>query len=249
MIERDYFSHTIPGYGKVWDKLEAVGYCYQRRRREHRLEQLPRRHRDGRDPRHVHELRRPPREHHGQGLGPHRGRRLQGRRRQEDVDRPVRRQVRAAATPEADRQAHPEADRQADPEAHAEARRAKPTAKPAARSTPRPTPRPTPRKTATPEKATPEPPQADTGGRRDPRSARDRSARRWRTSSASTTASEPEPTDDDGSTDSTETAKPANPVDDTEGDGAVGMRVVDDGGTDGLLQSIVGGVAGLFFGG
>src|SRR4029079_10153281 len=29
MIVRDYFSHTIPGYGKVWDKLSAVGYCYK----------------------------------------------------------------------------------------------------------------------------------------------------------------------------------------------------------------------------
>jgi hypothetical protein len=29
MIERDYFSHTIPGYGKVWDKLQSVGYCYK----------------------------------------------------------------------------------------------------------------------------------------------------------------------------------------------------------------------------
>jgi uncharacterized protein YkwD len=29
MITRDYFSHTIPGYGKVWDKLHAVGYCYK----------------------------------------------------------------------------------------------------------------------------------------------------------------------------------------------------------------------------
>ena len=28
MIERDYFSHTIPGYGKVWDKLAAIDYCY-----------------------------------------------------------------------------------------------------------------------------------------------------------------------------------------------------------------------------
>ena len=28
MITRDYFSHTIPGYGKVWDKLHAIGYCY-----------------------------------------------------------------------------------------------------------------------------------------------------------------------------------------------------------------------------
>ena len=29
MITRDYFSHTIPGYGKVWDKLHAIGYCYK----------------------------------------------------------------------------------------------------------------------------------------------------------------------------------------------------------------------------
>jgi uncharacterized protein YkwD len=29
MIERNYFSHTIPGYGKVWDKLHAIGYCYK----------------------------------------------------------------------------------------------------------------------------------------------------------------------------------------------------------------------------
>jgi uncharacterized protein YkwD len=29
MIQRDYFSHTIPGYGKVWDKLHAIGYCYK----------------------------------------------------------------------------------------------------------------------------------------------------------------------------------------------------------------------------
>jgi uncharacterized protein YkwD len=28
MIERNYFSHAIPGYGKVWDKLDAVGLCY-----------------------------------------------------------------------------------------------------------------------------------------------------------------------------------------------------------------------------
>ena len=29
MIERNYFSHSIPGYGKVWDKLRAIGYCYK----------------------------------------------------------------------------------------------------------------------------------------------------------------------------------------------------------------------------
>jgi uncharacterized protein YkwD len=29
MIQRNYFSHSIPGYGKVWDKLHAIGYCYK----------------------------------------------------------------------------------------------------------------------------------------------------------------------------------------------------------------------------
>ena len=28
MIERDYFSHSIPGYGKVFNKLDETGYCY-----------------------------------------------------------------------------------------------------------------------------------------------------------------------------------------------------------------------------
>ena len=29
MIERDYFSHDIPGYGSVFKKLDAKGYCYK----------------------------------------------------------------------------------------------------------------------------------------------------------------------------------------------------------------------------
>jgi len=28
MIVRDYFSHSIPGYGKVFTKMSAVGFCY-----------------------------------------------------------------------------------------------------------------------------------------------------------------------------------------------------------------------------
>ena len=28
MIERDYFSHDIPGYGNVFKKLDSRGYCY-----------------------------------------------------------------------------------------------------------------------------------------------------------------------------------------------------------------------------
>jgi len=29
MIERNYFSHDIPGYGKVFKKLDSIGYCYK----------------------------------------------------------------------------------------------------------------------------------------------------------------------------------------------------------------------------
>ena len=29
MIERDYFSHTIPDYGNVFDKLSEVGFCFK----------------------------------------------------------------------------------------------------------------------------------------------------------------------------------------------------------------------------
>jgi uncharacterized protein YkwD len=29
MIERDYFSHRIPGYGSVFKKLDSKGYCYK----------------------------------------------------------------------------------------------------------------------------------------------------------------------------------------------------------------------------
>jgi uncharacterized protein YkwD len=29
MIDRDYFSHTIPGYGSVFKKLDSKGYCYK----------------------------------------------------------------------------------------------------------------------------------------------------------------------------------------------------------------------------
>ncbi len=29
MIVRDYFSHDIPGYGRVFKKLDSIGYCYK----------------------------------------------------------------------------------------------------------------------------------------------------------------------------------------------------------------------------
>jgi uncharacterized protein YkwD len=29
MIQNDYFSHDIPGYGQVFKKLDSIGYCYK----------------------------------------------------------------------------------------------------------------------------------------------------------------------------------------------------------------------------
>ena len=87
--------------------------------------------------------------------------------------------------------------------------------------------------------------QADPGGRRDGsthhRAHRSIDERELRPEST------PVPFDD-GSTDSNDTPS-QDPGDGTAGDGAVGMRVLDDGRTDGLLQSIVGGVTGFFLGG
>jgi hypothetical protein len=49
--------------------------------------------------------------------------------------------------------------------------------------------------------------------------------------------------------DTTNATPSDRPVEGTGLDGAVGMRVVDRGATDGLLETIVGGVTGFFFGG
>ena len=52
MITRNYFSHNIPPGGyNVFQVLDTEGLLLRDRRREHRLEQLPRRHRDRRRPR------------------------------------------------------------------------------------------------------------------------------------------------------------------------------------------------------
>ena len=113
MITRDYFSHDIPGYGKVWDKLAAIHYCYNLGGENIGWNNYP-------DDLATAAIQsafmaspEPQGEHPGQGLGRHRHRRLQGRGRPKDVDGPVRRQVRV------DDDRHPQADPQADPEADA----------------------------------------------------------------------------------------------------------------------------------
>ena len=230
MITRDYFSHSIPGYGKVWDKLHAISYCYKVARREHRLEQLPRRHRDSRDPGHVHGLRRAtaPTSWARAGItsasAPTRARTA---RRCGRCCSPTSAGPRHRSRPEADRGSRL-------PSRTGPGRRREPTA--------RPTPKPTPRQ----RRARDDPEHRPRSRRRDAGPAtRGHGPDRRRRSSPHRDPTRavrrrldrhhrhPQP----------------GPGDDTAGDGTVGMRVVDDGGTDGLLQSIVGGVTGLFFGG
>ena len=150
MIERDYFSHSIPGYGKVWDKLHAIGYCYKVAGENIGWNNYP----DDIATAAIHKMFMGSSGHRANILGKawdvDRHRRLQGPDRQEDVDRPVRRQVRhhldrAQADRQADRQA--EADGRPRGRPLGRRRRPRPTPKPAkadARSRPRPRRRPTP---------------------------------------------------------------------------------------------------------
>ena len=113
-----------PGLRLGLQEARFEGLLLQGRGREHRLEHEPRRRGHRRHPPDVHGLLRPPSQRARQGLGRHRDRCLQGRRRQEDVDRPVRRQVRLErpeGDPEADAQAEAEGDPPADPQAHPQA--------------------------------------------------------------------------------------------------------------------------------
>ena len=127
-------GHDRPGLLQPHDpghELQRVphprheGLLLPDRRREHRLEQLPRRRRHEHDPAPVHGVARPPLEHPRQGLGRGRDRRLQRPGRPEDVDRHLRRSVRldlAQADPQAHAEAaegHGEAASDRDPEAEA----------------------------------------------------------------------------------------------------------------------------------
>ena len=239
MIDRDYFSHTIPGYGKVWDKLAAIGYCYHVGWREHRLEQLPRRPRHGRDP--DRSFMGSP-DHKANilgtawdviGIGAYKG---SDGKKMWTVLFADKCGSTTSATP-------------------------KPTAKP----TPRPTPR-TDRRTDDPPAPADPTPRATTQaaatladargrpGRRRPSRHRDRRRRR--------TSRPPDPTaaPGDGSSDRSDPrrsrAPPPTPTPTATPSGESApatapsaMRVIDRGATDGLLETIVGGVAGFFFGG
>jgi uncharacterized protein YkwD len=221
MIERDYFSHSIPGYGKVWDKLSAVGYCYKLGGENIGWNNYPDDiatgaiHQSFMDsPGHRENILGKAWDHIG--IGAYKG--PTGKKMWTVLFADKCGSTAPKATP-------------------------KPTPKPTRKATPRPTPRPTPKPTRKPAaaptqrtvqlQATPEP------------------------TPALTPAPEPTPFFDDSDPatspgDATPIPTPSpslDPRNTTAGGSTAGMRVVDDGRADGLLQSIVGGVVGSFFGG
>ena len=219
MIDRDYFSHNIPGYGKVLDKLDAIGYCYKVAGENIGWNNYPDDVATAADPPDVHGLVRPPRQHPGQGLGRH-------RRSAPTRARPARRCGPSCSPTSAARPRPRPSRRRSRPPSPSRRRRPRPTARRRRRRDRRPsrakaTPEPTP--APTPDRPRPTPPIA--GDDLIPGDAPD---------------TEP----------SRRTPRSTRPTTATDGfDGAVGMRVVDRTSTDGLLETIVGGVTGFFFGG
>ena len=219
MIQRDYFSHSIPGYGKVWDKLRAIGYCYKVGGENIGWNNYP----DDIATAAIHKMFMDSSGHRANimgrawdviGVGAYKG--------------PTGKKMwtvlfadKCGATSTAPKPTP------------------RPTAKPKPRTTPRPTtrpkatPRPTPKpaKTATPETT----PAIELAPTTEPTPPLDP----W-----DLPGDEPvtEPTDEPGVVQPTD-----DPSDGF--DGAVGMRVQDRTSTDGLLSTIVGGVTGYFFGG
>ena len=221
MIQRDYFSHSIPGYGKVWDKLHAIGYCYKVGGENIGWNNYP----DDIATAAIHKMFMDSAGHRANimgrawdviGVGAYKG--------------PTGKKMwtvlfadKCGATSTAPKPT------------------AKPTPRPTHRATPRPTTRPkaTPRPTAKPKPAktaTPETtPALELAPTAEPTPPLD---------PYYLPSDEPvtEPTDEP------EVDQP--PDDPSDGfDGAVGMRVQDRTSTDGLLSTIVGGVTGYFFGG
>jgi uncharacterized protein YkwD len=207
MIVRDYFSHTIPGYGKVWDKLQEVGYCYKVAGENIGWNNYP----DDIATAAIHDMFMNSEGHRANilgktwdviGIGAYKG--PTGKKMWTVLFADKCGTTSPPATPK--------------PTKPVPKSTPKPTAK-AVKATPRPTPRPA--TVATPQPSPEVFPEAtppfSSGDLLDP-----------------SLGPEPEPT-------ATPSEEPL--------DGAVGMRVVDRDTTDGLLGTIVGGVAGFFFGG
>ena len=212
MIDRNYFSHDIPGYGKVWDKLNAIGYCYIVAGENIGWNNYP----DDLATAAIQQSFMNSPGHRANilgkawdviGIGAYKGPTGKKMWTVLFADKCGGTSTAPKPTPKPTPKPRPRAT-------------PRPTPRPAvARATPRPTPQPTP--VVTPE-PTPFP-----------------------------EATDPIPTDDLTPADITQPSDtPEPPSSPAPPDAApVGLRVVDRTSTDGLLGTIVGGVAGFFFGG
>ncbi len=215
MIDRNYFSHSIPGYGKVWDKLNAIGYCYNVAGENIGWNNYP----DDIATGAIQQAFMDSAGHRANimgktwdviGIGAYKG--PTGKKMWTVLFADKCGSTAPKPTPK------PTTRPKATP---------RPTPKPAPKATPRPTPKPavTPQLTPAP---TPELGPESTG------------------SLAGDNLIFP-----NGSAPAASDAAPSEPTSTPPGDleQAVGLRVVDRQSTDGLLGTIVGGVAGFFFGG
>ena len=218
MIDRDYFSHTIPGYGKVWDKLHDIGYCYKVAGENIGWNNYP----DDVATAAVHSAFMDSSGHRANilgktwdvvGIGAYKG--------------PTGKKMWTVIF----------ADKCGSTPAPAPKPTVKPTPKPTVKPAPKPTVKPAPKPAVNPTTAP---------------------------AVATTPAPTPEPSPEASPSDGTlvppsfDTIEPSDepstgtpseePADDPD-DGAVAMRVVDRTSSDGLLETIVGGVTGFFFGG
>ncbi len=222
MIDRDYFSHDIPGYGKVWNKLNAIGYCYNVAGENIGWNNYP----DDLATGAVQQAFMNSAGHRANimgktwdviGIGAYKG--PTGKKMWTVLFADKCGSTAPKPTPKPT--PRPTARPKATP---------RPTPKPAPRATPRPTPKPA--AVATPQ-LTPAP-----------------------TPELGPESTAPQPGDnlifpDGGTAPAASDAAPSAPTSTPPADleQAVGLRVVDRQTSDGLLGTIVGGVAGFFFGG
>ena len=206
MITRDYFSHDIPGYGSVFKRLDAKGYCYKVAGENIGWNNYP----DDTATAAIHKMFMDSTDHRRNvlgrawdviGVGAYQG---PGGKKMWTVLFADKCGTTVKATPKPTARPKPAATPKPKPQAQA-------TPKPTPRPTPKPTPSPTPTPVPTP---TPEPP--------DPT---------------------PDPADQVLPPNPIETPPPLAEQSDQ------GLRISDRPPSLGLIETIVGSVAGAFFGG
>ena len=220
MIDNDYFSHDIPGWGQngVFAKLSSIGYCYKIAGENIGWNTYP----DDQATAAIQDMFMNSSSHRSIilgsswdviGVGAYKG--ADGKKMYT-----VLFADKCGSTPTPTPKPTPKPTPRPTP---------RPTAEPTPRSTPRPTPKSTPKPTRTPE-ATPEPTPAPTP-----------------TPTPEPTATPPEePTEEPSDTPSPSPSPTRRPTQTPPG---LALRVVERGSSPSLLELIVTGVTGFFFGG